>query len=462
MTVFGRLGALFVVLSGASLLLVGGFRSPPSLWYAAIGIVAGTTMMAYTVISSAFSRRQQPAAEPTYSSTSNESTITSTTQQTDSQPVETPETAKSTESTDQEQVPTSDDSTDPPEQPTSEEKPRPSSTTVKVPRRLPKKTQTTGRTASYTNSSRAKKAAGTSFRQNRHVTSTASPRRSPSTETDNQYFKLVDSKPEIKFAQIDSRFNCLDIDWGPEFIGLDPIPDLVEIDVGPSAVSHELVRSPVEIKIPSFLKGLLAPTPHSSDTAAPNASTQPSTAVDNHASRRADDTVTSQESVPSDTYETRYSDQDKRVDRRSLGFKPVIREEPIGPQEVDLTDDPVVNMGMNNSLSQWEPLQRDADSFGLNDAGPGFSEPEESVVGQIEQPELGFGMSDWEPGMLINEPVEDPEGGAEMLGLNEFAEPPEGPAGLTGSDVENRSDPLFPKVESFFLEEDAEDDWLRF
>jgi len=101
MTVFGRLGALFVVLGGAALLLVDTLRSPPGLWYAAIGIVAGTTMMAYTVISSPSPRRLQPAPEPTYPSTSNESTTASTTRQNDSQLVDTPQTAESTESADQ-------------------------------------------------------------------------------------------------------------------------------------------------------------------------------------------------------------------------------------------------------------------------------------------------------------------------------------------------------------------------
>lgn len=98
---FGRLGALVVALSGAALLLVGGFRSPPGLWYAAIGLVAGTTIIGYTVIFSTFRRRPQATPEPTYPSASNESTTASTTQQIDSHPVETPQTAESTKSTDQ-------------------------------------------------------------------------------------------------------------------------------------------------------------------------------------------------------------------------------------------------------------------------------------------------------------------------------------------------------------------------
>jgi hypothetical protein len=517
MTVFGRLGALFVVLSGAALLVVEALRSPPGLWYAAIGIVAGITMMAYTVISSTFHRRPQRATKPTYSSTANKSTTPSTTQQSDSQAVEPPQTAESPKSTDPERVLASNDNTYPPESPTSEEKPEPSLTTVKDPERLLKKTQTTERTASYTNSARTKKTAGTSFHQNRHVTSSVSPKRSPSTETGNQYFKPVDSSREIKFVQIDTRFSYLDIDWGPEFISFDPIPDLVEVDVGPSVVSHELVRSPVEIKISSFLKTLLAPTPRSSGTAAPNVGTQPSVAAYNHARRRTDDTATSRKSVPRDTYETRYSDQDRRVDsrreptiapdrrqhpaetwsksspepdnqrpktadttdyrsreelgtfdsrrsgnRRSLGFEPVICEESIGLQEVGVAGDPTVDRGMNHSLPRREPPQSDADTIGLNEVAPGFSEPAEPVIDPVEQPALGFGMSDWEPGMLIDEPMVDPEVGAEMFGLDEFAQSSEGAVGLLGSDIENESNPLFPESEGFFPEPDAADDWLGF
>lgn len=506
MTCFGRLGALFVAFSGASLLLIGGFRSPPGLWYVVTGIVAGTTMMAYTVVSSTFHRHPQLAPESTYSSTSNESTTASTTQQTDSQPVETLQTVESPKPTNQELVPVSDDNTDPLELPISDDKPELSLTTVKVSQRLLRKTQTTHRTASYTNSSQTKKTAGTSFCQNRHVTSSPPPRWSPFTGIDNQYFKPVDSSREIKFAQIDTRFSYLDIDWGPEFIGFDPIPDLIEVDVGPSAVSYELVRSPVEIKISTYLKTLLAPTPRSSGTAAPNGSTQPSSAAYNHARRRTDDTRTSRKSAPSDTYKTRNRDQDRRVDsrrepmtaadrrqrpaeswpmssspepddqrpttanttsyssceelgtfdnrrssaHRSLGFEPVTREDSIRTHEMGVADDPSVNMGMDYSLPRWEPSQWDADIFGLNDVAPGFSEPAESVMDPVEQPALGFGMSGCELGMLIDEPIADPEAGAEMLGIDEFVESSEGAVGLLGSDVENGSNSLFPESENFF------------
>jgi len=390
---------------------------------------------------------------------------------------------------------------------------------VKRPHRLPKNTQTTQLTASYTNSSRKKKTAGTSTCRYRHVTSTASPGRSPSTGTDNPYFKPVDSSREIKFAQIDTRFSYLDVDWGPEFIGLDPVPDLVEVDVGPSAVSHELIRSPIEIKISSFIKALLIPTPRSSGTAASKNSARPSTAADNHARRWKDDTATRRRSAPRDTWETRYREQDRRVDRRrepltaadrrqnpaetwsrsgtgtepeshrpttvdtsgygsceemstfdggrssdhrSLGWEPVMDEEPIEPQNMGVADGPAVDAGTNYSPPRWEPPQWDTDSFGLADVDPGFSEPEESVVESAEQPELGLGMSNWEPGLLIEEPVMDAEIGAEMLGFDGFAEPPEDAVGLPGHDIENGSNPLFPEAESFFPEEDVENDWLTF
>ena len=116
---------------------------------------------------------------------------------------------------------------------------------------------------------------------------------------------------------------------------------------------------------------------------------------------------------------------------------------------------------MDYSLPRWEPSQWDADIFGLNDVAPGFSEPAESVMDPVEQPALGFGMSGCEPGMLIDEPIADPEAGAEMLGIDEFVESSEGAVGLLGSDVENGSNSLFPESENFFQEPDAAHDWFE-
>lgn len=149
-------------------------------------------------------------------------------------------------------------------------------------------------------------------------------------------------------------------------------------------------------------------------------------------------------------------------DRRSLDWEPVMDEEPIGPQDVGIADEPAVDVGMDYSPPRWEPQQWDADSFGLTDVDPGFSELEESAVEPVEQPELGFGRSDWESGVLIKEPVIDPEIGVETLGFDGFEEPPEGSIDLSGFDVENRSNPLFSEAESSFPAEDGKDDWLTF
>ncbi|GAB6862708.1 hypothetical protein ACFR97_16375 [Haloplanus litoreus] len=525
MTVVGRLGALFLVLGGAALLLVDGLRSPPGLWYAAASIAAGTTMALYPIISSPSPRRPQLAPEPASPNTSEESTTGPPTRQTDSQSADTEQTAESTGSTKQDPEPASDNDLYPPQPLTSEEPEPPTSeqpellaTTVKKQQSHPADTGTTHRTTSNTGSSQTRKTARTFTHRQRHVTSTASPRRNPSAETDNPYFKPVDSSREIKFVQVDTKFSYLDIDWGPELIGLDPIPDLVEVDVGPSAASHELVHSPVEIKISSFLKALLTPTPHSSGTAASNDSTRPSTAPDNHARRRTDDTATRRRSAPRDTWETRHLEQDRRVDcrrepltaadrrqhpaetwprssgpepenhrpttadttgygsreeistfdggrsstGRSLGPEPIIDEEPIGPQDEGVADESAFDVGIDYSPPRWEPPQLDSDPFGLTDVTSEFSELEESAVEPVEQPEFGLGMSGWGPGVLIEEPVMDPEIGAEMLGLDGFAESPEGAVDLPGLNVKNGSNPLFPEAESVFPEEDAEDDWLTF
>jgi hypothetical protein len=504
-----------MILCGAALLIVDALRSPPGLWYAAIGIIAGTTMMAYTAISSLFLRSPQPAPKSTYSRRYNESKITSTPRQTDSQQVEAPQTAGSTKSTDGEPKPAADEDTDPSEPVTSDEKLEPSSITLNRPQYLPKTSQTIQRTSSYTNLSQTKKTAGRSIRQQRHIASTAPPRRNLSTGIDNEYFKPVDSSHKIKFAQIDTRFSYLDIDWGPEFIGLDPIPDLVEIDIGPSAVSKELVRSPVEIKISSFIKALLTPTPRSYDSADLNDNALSSS--ENHANRQTDDRATRRRSAPADTFETRYRDQDRYMgprnkpltgtygqqesvekwlmssdlehenhrltttdktgygsreeiggvddersnERHSFHTEPVEEEVPLEPRDMGVAYETALDMGMNYSLPRWGSTQWNADPFGLNDIATGFSEPEESVIDPIEQPELGFGMSDQDTGTLSEEPVVDPDAGAEVFGLDEFSESLEGGVDLSVSDVKSGSNPLF-EAESFLPEKDAEDDWLRF
>lgn len=520
MTVFGRLGSLFVVLGGVAFLLVDGLRSPPGLWYVAAGIAAGTTMVLYTVVSSPSPpRRPQPAPEPVPPGTSEESTTESGTQQIGSHPTETEHTAESTVSAEQEPEPAGDNDPNPPKPPISEEpeplaseETDPTSTMAKKPRSPPADTETTQRTASYTEFSRTRKTTSMSTHRQRHVTNTASPRRNLSTETDNPYFKPVDSSRAIKFIQVDTRFSYLDVDWGPEFISLDPIPDLVEVDVGPSAVSHELVRSPIEIKISSFIKSLFMPPPGNASADARDETIQSVDVSDGRAHHQRDDTRARQRQVTRDTQETRHREQDWHVDRcrnlltaadrrqqsaetwppssdrepvdggratadtagydnwsdstapsfgrfgdgRSPGWEPVMDEEPTEPQDVGIIDEPTVDAGLDRSPLRWE-----GDPFGLPDVAAGFSGVEEQVVEPVEQPGLGFGISDLEPDVPMEEPVMDPELGAERLGLDEFAEPPADGFSMPGVDVESGSNPLLPDAESFFPEE-AEDDWLTF
>ncbi|MFC7043954.1 hypothetical protein [Halonotius sp. GCM10025705] len=290
-----------------------------------------------------------------------------------------------------------------------------------------------------------------------------------------------------------------------EFIGLDPIPDLIEIDIGPSAVSKELVRSPVEVKLSSFIKTLLAPTPRSYGTAALN-DNAPQSSSDNRAHRQTDDRTTRWRSVPADTYETGYSEQDRCMDRHhkpltgsygqqesvekwpmssglehenhhpttadktgygsreeiggfddersnephSFHREPVVEEAPIEPRDMCVADEPAVDMGMNYSLPRWGSTQWNADPFGLSDIAAGFSEPEESAIDPIEQPELGFGMFDQDTGMLSEESVVDTDAGAEVFGLDEFSESLEGGVDFSVSDVKSGSNPLL-EAESFLL-----------
>lgn len=518
MTVIGRLGVLFLVLGGAALLLGNGMQSPPGLWYAVPSIVTGAAMIGYTVISSPSHQRPSSPPEPTSPNTSTDTTTSPRTGQTDSRLTESPQTAESTESADQGPEAASEKDSDPPESSPSQEQPEPPSTTVKEHRHIQDKTQHMHRSVSNANSSRTRKTERTSTRQKRHVTSTSSPRRGQSTGANNPYFKPGDLSYEVKFAQIDTRFSYLDIDLGPEFIGLDPIPDLIEVDIGPSVVSQELVRSPVEIKISSFLKTLLAPTPRSSGTTASDDSARTLMASDKQARQRTDDTRTRREPATRDSWETPYRKEDRHVDRRrdslvdfserrqsgrdrsrsvdreldkhrqsledgagygnredmgvsdsgrsdnrrSLGWKPVVKEDQTGTQKVGVVDEPAVDVGMDYSPPRRDPSQWDADPFGLSDFDPGFSEPEQAVVEPVGQSDLGFEAFDWKPGVPIEEAVVDPEISEEMIGLDGFTEPQEDSVGLPGLGADNGSTPLFPDADNFFPDEDGEDDWLSF
>jgi len=517
MTVISRLGVLFLVLGGATLLLGNGLQSPPGLWYATASIVTGAAMIAYTVISSPHQPPSSPP-EPTSPNTSSDTTTSPTTDQADSQLAESPQTAESTESADQGPGAASEEDLNSPESPPSQEQSEPPSTTVKVPHHIQIKDQQTHRPVSNANSSQTRKSERTSTRKQRHVTSTASPRRAQSTGTDNPYFKPGDLNHEIKFAQIDTKFSYLDVDLGPEFIDLDPIPDLIEVDIGPSVVSQELVRSPVEIKISSFLKTLLTPTPHNSVTSASDDGARMSMGSDNQARQRTGDTRARRGPTTRDSRGTPYreenwhvdrhcdspsdfsgrrhpgrgrsrssdreldkhcqspeglagyeswegmgvSDSGRSDDRRPLGWKPAVEEEQTGTQNVGVVDEPAVDVGMDYSPPRWDPSQGDFDPFEPSTFDPGFSEPEQSIVEPVGQSELGFEAFDWKPDVAIEESVVDPEIGEEMFGLDGFTEPHEESVGLPGLDADNDSTPLFPDATNFFPDEDEEDDWLSF
>jgi hypothetical protein len=147
-------------------------------------------------------------------------------------------------------------------------------------------------------------------------------------------------------------------------------------------------------------------------------------------------------------------------DHRSLGWEQVTGEDLIRPQDVGVADEPAVGVGMNYSPPRWETPQWDDAPIGLASVDPGFSELEESTAEPAEQPELGWEMSDCEPGVQIEEPVMNPDIGAEMLGSDGVVESPEVAVGLPDPDVENGSTSLFPEAEGFFAEEDSKDNWL--
>lgn len=512
MTVFGRFGALFLVLSGAGLLFMNGLHSPLDIWYIGASILAGTAMVAYVVISPPSTRCPQPTFEPTSPSTSDESTTSATARSTDSHLTHSKQTTESTESTDQKSEPASDDDPNPNDSPSSDEQPHPPLTTVKKLRRLPPTTPTTKQTTPHTETARKKQPVRTTTRRKQYVTTTASPRENPA-RANNPNFTPVETSRETKLAQVDTKFSYLDVDLAPELISLDPIPDLIEVDVGPSAVSQDLVRSPVEVKISSFLKALLTPTPRSSGTTTSDDSTRPSSATTIHTRQRTDEARTGGRPADRDTRETPHREPDRFADRssdpltavdgrqqpvgirpqssgqepenhrqsttdtagyrgredvavagtgrysdrRSLGWEPVIGEEPIRMQEAETVD-----VEMDYSPPRWDPAQWDADPFGLDDFGPGFSESGEPVADSVEQPDLGFRMSDWEADVSIKEPTMERKSGMEIFGLDRFPEPPGEAVGLPGLTAESKANPLPPVTDSPFPDEDVEEDWLTF
>lgn len=517
MTGVGRFGALLLIIGGVSLLTVESLRHPPGLWYAAASFVAGIIMVAYTVFLSSASQSSQPTIEPPSRSVSPESKTASTASQTNSHPTKVAQTAASTESADQEAEPATDDNHNPSDPPIPGEELETPSTLLQQPHSLTANTKTTQRTTSSTGISRIRKITNTPICQNRHVTPCVPPKGKPSTGTDKPYFRPVDSSREIKFAQVDTRFSYLDVDLGPEFIDLDLIPDLIEVDVGPSAVSHELVRSPVEIKISSLIKALLMPTPRSTGTVASGDSTRPSTATDNHTRRRTNAARTGWNPATRDDWGPRYREQGGGVDgrdslaaasRRQLStgtqsksfgretedrcgtlpdtsgysswddigasdvgrsgdwrsrkWESVVEEGPTGAEDASVVDEPAGHVGIDYSAPLRDPQQWDIDPFGLRDFDPGYSEPTEPLVEPVEPPDLGFGLPDWDLEVSIEESRIDRVNGEEMFGLDGFSEPSEEAVGLPGLDVESQSNPLLSDGESFFSEEEVEDEWLPF
>jgi hypothetical protein len=339
-----------------------------------------------------------------------------------------------------------------------------------------------------------------------------SKRRSSPPETNNTYFKPVDSSHEFKFLQVDTKFSYVDIDLGPEFIGFDPIPDLIEVDIGPSVVSQELVRSPVEIKISALLKTLLAPTPPRRDTTTTEVSTETSEAIDGHTHQRANDarpkgrqTIPDLQKTQDDNRNpfanqttdalTALSGRDQSTEGRPQSTKhdpgnhhrPTVdvtgfdgwkneaaigrefyddrtflgrnslTEEALRTQDSETVDESTSDVGLDYSPPQW-----DADPFGMADFDLGFDESEESAFGAGEQAEPSFGAFDWEGSVSIEGPAVEPGFGEEMFGLDGFAESHEGVVGLPGLDTGNNSSPLFPDGEGFFSDGDLEEDWSLF
>jgi hypothetical protein len=511
MAVSSRLGVLLVALSGAALLLVDGFRSPPELWYASGGIVAGITLVVYSSISPS-SRRTKSSSYPTPSpSTHSDSKAESTTYQTGSE-----QTAHSTESATQKPDPTIGKDSEQVESRPSEDPELPS-TTAKRSQRLPVDSQTIERTTSYAKTSGMRDRASRSTSRNKRATSMVSKGRGPSSGTDNTYFKPVDSSHEFKFLQVDTKFSYVDVDFGPEFIGLDPIPDLIEVDIGPSAVSQELVRSPVEIKISALLKALLAPTPGRRGATSTDDSMEASTVTDRHSHQRSIDAHSRRKQTIHDSQETQhdelyqytnrtadpltaFSGMNQSTERRpqspnhepgnhhrppadltdfggwknkaatgreSYGDRPSHRRDPPTQEAIRTQDSravrgSTVDVGRDYSPPPWEPPQWDADPFGMSDFGAGLAVREESAFGTVEQAEPSFGAFDQVPSLSIEEPEVDPGFSEEVFGLDGFAESREEMVGLPGFDTGSGSGPLFPNAEGFVSNENLEEDWLSF
>ena len=332
-------------------------------------------------------------------------------------------------------------------------------------------------------------------------------RRGPPSETNNTYFKPVDSSHEFKFLQVDTRFSYVDIDIGPEFIGLDPIPDLIEVDIGPSAVSQELVQSPVEIKISALLKSLLAPTPRRRGVTATDDRTETSTAIDGHTHQWANDARPRRKQTIRDSQETQhgelyqfanrtadpitaFSGMNQSTERRPQphnhepenyqqltadvtgfdGWKnkaatgrdsyddwPSVRRDPLMEEAIRTQDSGAVNESTSDVGLNYSPLQWDVDLFGMSDFDLGLNKPEKAAFGSVEPAEPSFGAFDWESSVSIEKPAVEPGFDEEMFGQDGSAESREEVVGLPRLDTENDTSPLVPDGEGFLSDEDLEE-----
>jgi len=517
MTVLGRLGTLFVIAGGGALLFIEGLQSSPSLWYAVGSIIVGTTMILSTSIWSTSSQRRPSTSEPGAPQIANASEATSTTRQTDPTPTTPDQKAQTTAGVERGAESASGTESNP--SPSSSVR-KSESTSIAVENRehCSAETRSTQRPTQDSSAVRTTRTVNRWTDRYSDIGSTAILNQTHSTRATRPYFTPVDANSSINFAQVDTRFSYIDVDVGAEFIGVDLIPDLVEVNVGPSAVSYELVKSPIEINLSSILTTLLAPTPRRSNRAGSADSMQASRPVGNHTRQQIDETATEPRSTSHEPIEHGSHHQEGRLnhdperlpaadqrrkpptsspqssgtepdidrssttatnshridkerrqddpvwttDRDTRSWGPESTQEPIEPEGLGVAETPAIDVGVNHSSHGTELSQWDTKLFGSTDVDPGFSELDESVSEPLEQVRLGGTNTDWEPGIVDEEPVSDLEIGTEGLGFEEFAECAEAMDGLPGLDVEPGSNTLFPETENNFTEEHTMDDWLTF
>ncbi|MUW13359.1 hypothetical protein GJ633_00835 [Halorubrum sp. CBA1125] len=234
---------------------------------------------------------------------------------------------------------------------------------------------------------------------------------------------------------------------GPSFFQFDPIPDLVEIKFGPSAVSYDLVRSPIEIKISSLLKTLLAPTPHSAGVATRNENTQSRKTESKHSRRQPSDTRRSRNLNPRYPREPVDREQPQRRHRTLEPVDSVQAEKQSNRTPTQQPDQELMDHG-NSSLdtshsASWNYDKPADGGFGhslfpereLEPIGEPFSTPD---VGPIDEPVFDPVQDErWEEGIQANVDQEYSMSQGEPLqweatdpfGLNdfeqEFSEPDE-------------------------------------